>query len=320
MLISLAGTFFGPSAAEAQQAGKTYRIGFLSGTTAVAAKPSVEQFVSGLRNLDYVDGKNIAIEYRWADGRLDRLNDLAIELVKVAPDVIIAVTSQPAMALYKATTTIPIVMVAVGDPVSLGLANSLGRPGKNFTGFTSYGPELVAKQLALLHEVVPHVTRVAVLHNPTNPLTRWLTELQQAARTLRIDLQVFNITRSDDVTPAVEDAVKNRAGAMLVASDQVMNPLAGQITALALSNRLPAMFGNRAIVYAGGLMAYSTDFAVPYRRAAIYIDKILKGARPSDLPIEEPTKFDLVINLKTAKAIGLTIPPAVLLRAEHVIE
>jgi putative ABC transport system substrate-binding protein len=310
-----------PLAAEAQRAAKVYRIGFLSGSSAAASKVFVEQFRQGLRELGYVEGQNIIIEYRWADGQPGRLPQLATDLVRIVPDLIVAATSQPAMAAHNATASIPIVMINVGDPVYLGLATSLARPGKNLTGLTSFGPELATKQLALLKEVVPEVKRIAVLFNPGNPLNPpWLRDTEAAARTLAVQLQPLSITGPDDVATAFRDAMKSGAGAVLVAAEQVVNLQSAQISALALSNRLPTMFGNRLLMDSGGLMAYSIDFAVPYRRAATYVDKILKGAKPGDIPIEEPTKFELVINLKTAKALGLTIPQSLLLRADEVIE
>jgi putative ABC transport system substrate-binding protein len=321
LLTSLAGAVAVPVVAEAQQAGKMFRIGFLSGSSAVASRPFVEQLRLGLRELGYVEGQNIVIEYRWAEGQQNRLPELATELVGISPQLIVAATSQPAMALHKATSSIPVVMVNVGDPVFLGLATSLARPSKNFTGLTSFGPELAAKQLEFLKEVVPGVKRIGVLINPGNPLTSvWTKGVETAARTLALDLQFLSVTGPDDVAPAFRDAMKGRVGAILVSADQVVNPQSAQIAGLALSNRLPTMFANRLLMDSGGLMAYSIDFAAPYRRAASYVDKILKGAKPGDLPIEEPTKYNLVVNLKTAKALGLTIPPSLLARADQVIE
>ena len=225
------------------------------------------------------------------------------------------------MAARNATGSIPIVMVNVGDPVALGLAASLARPGKNLTGLTSFGPELAAKRLALLKELVPEVKRIALLSNPGNPLTtHWLKGMEAAAPTLGVQLQSLSITGPDDVPTAFRDAMKDRAGAIIVGADQVVNLQTAQISALALKNRLPTMFHGREFMDAGGLIAYGVDLTTPYRRAATYVDKILKGARPGDLPIEEPTKFDLVINLKTAKALGLTIPPSLLGRADEVIQ
>jgi ABC-type uncharacterized transport system substrate-binding protein len=310
-----------PFAAEGQQAGKVYRIGFLSGGSAVASKSFVQQFRQGLRELGYVEGQNIVIEYRWAEGQVDRLPQLATDLVRIAPDLIVAVAAQGAVAAHNATTSIPIVMVNVGDPVYLGLTTSLGRPSKNLTGLTSLGPELSGKTLGLLKEVVPEVKRIAVLYNPGNPLSpHWLKGVEAAARPLALELQPLSITGPNDVPTAFRDAMKGRAGAILVASDQVVNLQSAQITALALSNRLPTMFGLRFLMDAGGLMAYSIDALAMFRRAATYVDKILKGAKPGDIPIEEPTKFELVINLKTAKALGLTIPPSLLARADEIIQ
>jgi len=315
------GLLAAPLTTEAQQAGKVYRIGFLSGSSAVASRRHLEQFRSGLRDLGYVEGQNIIIEYRWAEGQQDRLPDLATDLVRIAPDLIVAITALSAMAARNATASIPIVMVNAGDPVTLGLAASLARPGKNLTGLTSFTPELAGKRLALLKELVPEVKRIAILSNPGNPLvTHWLNGMEAVAPTLAVQLQPLRITGPDDVPTAFRDAIKGRAGAIIVGSDQVVNLQTAQISALALKNRLPTMFDARVFMDAGGLMAYGVDLIAPYRRAATYVDKILKGARPGDLPIEEPTKFELIINLKTAKALGLTIPPSLLQRADEMIE
>jgi putative ABC transport system substrate-binding protein len=312
----------GPLGAEAQQqARKVPLIGFLSGSSPVSAKVVVEEFRQGLREIGLVEGQSVIVEYRWAEGHQSRLPDLAIDLVRLAPDLIVAATSPSAMAAHRATASIPIVMVNVGDPVGLGLATSLVRPGKNVTGFTSFAVELAAKQLALFKEVIPEVKRIAVLYNPGNPLAaQWLKDTEAAARTLAVQIQVSRITGPDDVAPAFREATGGRVGAILVHADQVVNLLVGHISALALSNRLPTMGGNRVLAEAGGLMVYSNDFITPYRRVATYVDKILKGAKPGDLPIEQPTKFELLINLKTAKALGLTIPQSVLLRADEVIQ
>jgi putative ABC transport system substrate-binding protein len=311
----------GSLTAQAQQAAKVYRIGVLSGSSAASSKSGMEQFREGLRQLGYVEGQNIIIEYRWAEGQLNRLPQFATDLTRIAPDLIIAVASQAAVAAHEATTSIPIVMILVGDPVYLGLAASLARPGKNLTGLTSFGPELVAKQLSLLTEAVPNVKRIAILLNPGNRLNPpWLKDLEAAARTLAVQLQVLNIAGPDDVATAFRDLVKGRAGAILVATDQVVSLQAAQINALALSNRLPTISGSQALMDAGGLMTYWIDVLALFRRAPSYVDKILKGAKPGDLPIEEPTKFEFIINLKTAKALGLTIPQALLVRADKVIE
>ena len=321
-LVAIAGGLLAaPLAAEAQQAGKVYRIGFLSGSSAVASRRHLEQFRLGLRELGYVEGQNIIIEYRWAEGQQDRLPQLAPDLVRIAPDLIVAVTALSAMAARNATASIPIVMVNGGDPVTLGLAASLARPGKNLTGLTSFSPELAGKRLALLKELVPEVKRIAILYNPRNPLaTHGPKGMEPVAQTLAVQLQPLGITGPDDVPTAFLDAMKGRAGAILVTADQVVNLQTAQISALALKNRLPTMFDAPVFMDAGGLMAYGIDFIAPFRRAATYVDKILKGARPGDLPIEEPTKFELVINLKTARALGLTIPPSLLARADELIQ
>jgi putative ABC transport system substrate-binding protein len=311
-----------PLGAEAQpQAGRVPRIGFLSGGSPVGLQVVVvEEFRRGLREVGLVEGQNVVVDYRWAEGQQSRLPELAMDLVRLTPDVIVAATSPSAMAAYRATASIPIVMVNVGDPVGLGLAASLVRPGKNVTGLSSFAVELAAKQLALFKEVVPEVKHIAVLYHPGSPLAgQWLKDTEAAARSLAVQLSVWSVHGPDDVALAFRET-KGRVGAVLVQADQVVNLLAGQISALALSNRLPTMGGNRVLAEAGGLMVYSNDFIIPWRRAGAYVDKILKGAKPADLPIEQPTKFELVINLKTAKTLGLTIPPSLLQRADHVIE
>jgi len=317
------GLLAAPLAAGAQQpTRKLPLIGFLSGSSPVGAnaKLPMEEFRRGLREVGLVEGQNVIVEYRWAEGQHSRLPALASDLVQLSPDVIVAATSPSAVAAHRATASIPIVMVNVGDPVALGLAASFARPGRNVTGLSSFGLETGGKQLALVKEVVPEVRRIAVLYNPQNPLAaQWLRDIEAAARTLAVDIQVFTVTGADDVAPAFRDA-KGRVGAVLVFSEQVANLLSDQISALALSSRLPTVGGARVLAEAGGLMTYSTDFIRPYRRIATYVDRILKGAKPGDLPIEQPTKFELVINLKTAKALGLTIPPSLLARADQVIE
>ena len=317
------GLLAAPLAAGAQQpTRKLPLIGFLSGSSPVGAnaKLPMEEFRRGLREVGLVEGQNVIVEYRWAEGQHNRLPALASDLVQLSPDVIVAATSPSAVAAHRATASIPIVMVNVGDPVALGLAASFARPGRNVTGLSSFGLETGGKQLALVKEVVPEVRRIAVLYNPQNPLAaQWLRDIEAAARTLAVDIQVFTVTGPDDVAPAFRDA-KGRVGAVLVFSEQVANLLSDQISALALSSRLPTVGGARVLAEAGGLMTYSTDFIRPYRRIATYVDRILKGAKPGDLPIEQPTKFELVINLKTAKALGLTIPPSLLARADDVIQ
>ena len=311
----------GPLAVEGQQrATKVPVIGFLSASSPASAKVVVDEFRRGLREIGLVEGQNVIVEYRWAEGQQSRLPALASDLVRLAPDLIVAGTSPSAVAAHRATVSIPIVMVNVGDPVALGLVTSFARPGRNVTGLSSFALEMAGKQLALVKEVIPEVKRIAVLYNPGNPLAaQQLRDLEAAARTLAVEIAISTVTGPDDVAPAFRDA-KGRAGAILVFAEQVVNLQSAQISALALSSRLPTVGGNRVLAEAGGLMTYSTDFITPYRRAATYVDKILKGAKPGDLPIEQPTKFELVINLKTAKALGLTIPQAVLLRADELIE
>jgi putative ABC transport system substrate-binding protein len=267
------GLLAAPLAAEAQQpTRKVPLIGFLSANSPVLAKLVVEEFRRGLREVGLVEGQNVIVEYRWAEGQQSRLPALASDLVQLSPDVIVAATSPSAVAAHGATASIPIVMVNVGDPVALGLAASLARPGQNVTGLTSFGVEMAGKQLALVKEVVPEVSRIAVLYNPRNPLAaRWLREVEAAARTLAIDIQVFTVTGPDDVAPAFRE-VKGRVGAIFMLSEQVVSLQSRQISELALSNRLPTVGGDRVLVEAGGLMTYSTDFIRPYRRVATYVD------------------------------------------------
>ena len=308
-----------PLAAEAQEqkAGKVYRIGFLRAGR--PPKPWVEAFQQGLREVGYVDGQNVVLEFRFTDGNFDQLPRLAEELVRLKVDVILASSAPPALAAKKATTSVPIVFVGVFDPVELGLIPSLGRPGGNITGLGSTSADLAGKRLELLRELVPKLRRVAVLwdpSNPTNPIQ--LKGAEVAARTLGLQLQPAPVQSPNDFDAAFK-AARGANGLLLLDSPLVIThraPLAG----LAATSRLPAISGLRDFVEVGGLMSYGQDFPDSYRRAAKYVDKILKGAKPADLPVEQPTKFELVINLKTAKALGLTIPPSLLLRADQVIE
>ena len=306
---------------DAQQRGaKAPLIGFLSASSPGLAKPVVDEFRRGLHEVGLVEGQNVVVEYRWAEGQQSRLPALADDLVRLRPDLIVAATSPSAAAAHRATASIPIVIVNVGNPVALGLAISLARPGKNVTGLSSLAPEMAGKQLELVKEVVPDVKRIAVLYNPGNPsAAQRLNATEAAARTLAVEIEFSKVTSRDDIAVAFRDA-RSRVGAVLVVADQVTNLLSEQISTLALSNRLPTVGGSRVLADAGGLMTYSTDFIAAYRRVAAYVDRILKGAKPGDLPIEQPTKFELVINLKTAKALGLTIPPSLLARADQLIE
>ena len=317
------GLLLTPLAADAQQAGKLYRIGFLSGQTATDPEMSrlLGVFLQGLRDLGYVEGRNIAIEYRWAEGRVERFPDLAVELVRLKVDVIVATTSPAAHAAKDATRTIPIVTVLAGDPVGSGLVASLARPGGNVTGLTSMSVELGPKLLQLLREAVPKVSRVAVLSNPGNQFAALqLREVEVAARVLGVQLQLLEARGPEQFDSAFAAMAKERAGALLVLTDPLFFFHRTRIADLAAKSRLPAIYALRAHVEAGGLMAYAPSLDDLLRRAATYVAKILKGANPADLPVEQPTKFELVVNMKTARALGLTIPPSVLLRADHVIE
>jgi putative tryptophan/tyrosine transport system substrate-binding protein len=322
LLISLAGALAGPLAVEAQQTGKVYRLGFLSNGWATAIPQVVAAFRQGLRELAWVEGQNIVIEYRWAEGRSDRLPDLTAELVRLRVDVLVASGAAATRAAKEATTTIPIVSVAVQDPVALGSVQSLGRPGGNITGPTlTGGLAIVGKQLELLKETVPGVSRVAVLWNPANPmLLQQLRDTESAARSLNVQLQPVEARSPDEFDRAFSRIIRGRVEALLVSTDPVFAAQGTRLANLAARNRLPAMYGLRRHVEAGGLIAYGANELDVWRRAATYVDKILKGAKPAELPVEQPTKFELVINLKTAKALGLTIPPSLLARADHVIE
>ena len=318
-----------PLAAEAQPARKVYRIGFLSPSSSSdperLASPFGERGLAavrqGLRDLGYVEGQNIAIEYRWAEGRFERLPDLAAELVRLKVDVIVSVVTQATLAAKNATGTIPIVLVAAGDPLGSGLVASLARPGGNVTGPSSMYAELAGKQLELLKETVPKVSRVAVLWNPANAVwqAQMLRQTEGAARALGLQVQLLEARGPDELEGAFAAMTRERASALLVQVDVIFALHARRIADLAAKRRVPAMYGSREHVEAGGLMSYAPNALDLFRRAATYVDKILKGAKPADLPVEQPTKFELVINLNTAKALGLTIPQSVLVRADEVI-
>ncbi len=310
-----------PLSSAAQQRGKVPRIGFLGGASPSAAAHLVDALRQGLRDLGYVEGQNIAIEYRFAEGKAERLPDLAAELVRLKVDVIVAPNPPGALAAKNATTTIPIVMAIAGDPVGLGLVASLARPGGNVTGLSNVSVELAPKQLQLLKQAVPKVSRVAVLWNPGNKANALsFRELEVAARSLGVQLQPLEAQSPDDFDSAFAAMTRERAGALVVFPDALVLLHQRRIVDLAAKRRLPAMYALREAVDAGGLMSYSPSFTDLFRRAATYVDKILKGAKPADLPVEQPTKFEFVINLKTAKALGLTIPQSVLIRADQVIQ
>ena len=304
-----------PPAAEAQPAAKMVRVGLLDNA------PIWEPLRQGLRDLGYVEGKNIVLEYRPSEGRSERLPDLAGELVRLKVDVIVAYGTPATRAAKKATTTIPIVMVGIGDPLKTGLVASLARPGGNITGSTILGPEVGGKRLALLKETLPRASRVAFLWNPDNASNAvYLQDLQAGARTLGVTLQSVEVRSPSQFESAFAAMTRERPDALIMTADPMLLLHVRRVVDFASKNRLPAMYQAKENVEAGGLMSYGASFPELARRAAIYVDKILKGTSPADLPIEQPTKFELVINLKTAKALGLTIPSSLLLRADEVIE
>ena len=307
--------------AHGQQPAKVPRIGFLSSLSAAAVSDRVDAFRQGLRELGYVEGKNIVIEYRWAEGKTERLPDLAAELVRLKVDVI--VTGGPAVnrLAKEATVTIPVVMSFDNDPVGNGFAASLARPGGNITGLSTLSPEISGKRLELLKEIVPKLSRVAVLGNSTVPgNAQALRETELAAGAFGVKLQYLDIQNPKEIETAFRAASKGRADAVLVLGSQVVTSHPKQFVELVAKSQLPAIYWSPEFVEAGGLMTYSVSITDLFRRAAVYVDKILKGAKPADLPVEQPTKFELVINLKTAKQIGLTIPQSVLYRADKVIK
>jgi putative ABC transport system substrate-binding protein len=304
--------------AAAQQAKKVPRIGYL----ALSESRDLDgAFRKGLREHGYVEGQNINVEYRYAGGKADRLTDLATELVNLKVNVIVASGTQSIEAAKQATQTIPIIFPVTPDPVKSGFVASFARPGGNITGLGTLNPETGGKRLELLKEVIPGISRVAVLWNPTNPGSKiTLKETEVAAKALGLQLQILEVRGPDDFEGAFRAATKEHAGAVTIIPDTMLRSQQRRIHELATKNRLPTIFNSGEYVVAGGLMSYGASIADLYRRAATYVDKILKGTKPADLPVEQPKKFDLVINLKTAKQIGLTIPQSVLYRADKVIK
>ena len=315
------GLTLAPLAGEAQEPGKIYRIGMLETTSMALNAANLDAFRQGLRELGYVEGRNFMIEYRSADGRRERFPELATELVRLKVDVILTRGTPAVMAAKNATGTIPVVMAASGDPLLSGVVAGLARPGGNVTGLSAIVVEVTGKRLQLLREVVPGVSRIAVLFdmgNPNNAL-QW-KETEIAAPSLGVQPQLLDVRKPGDFGGAFDAAIRQRAGAMVVGIDALTQANHRSIIDLAAKHRLPAIYASREFVDAGGLVAYGVSYSHLYHRAASFVDKILKGAKPADLPVEQPTKFELVVNLKTAKALGLTIPPTVLLQADHVIE
>ncbi len=307
---------------EAQQTTKVPRIGYLTGATPVGQAARVEAFRQGLRELGYIEGKNIVVEYRYAEEKLDRLPALATELVRLKVDVIVTGGSGNTRAAKEATNTIPIVMAQDSDPVGNGFVASLARPGGNITGLATLAPEIGGKQLELLKEIVPKLSRVAVLGAAsTTPGTiQQRREIELAAGAFKVQLQYLDVLGLKDIETAFQAASKRRANGVLVLRGTVLGSEGTHISEFAVKNRLPAIYGTRRSVEAGGLMSYGVNTTDLDRRAATYVDKILKGRKPADLPVEQPRKFEFVINLKAAKQIGLTIPPNVLARADRVIK
>jgi putative tryptophan/tyrosine transport system substrate-binding protein len=312
--------FAAPLAAEAQPAGKVPRIGILT-LASSASTPILQAFRVGLRELGYVESQNIALEFRFAHGKPETLASLAAELVRQDMDVIVADGGQAALAAKSATQRIPIVMGAVADPVKVGLVTSLARPGTNVTGLTLLSVELSSKRLQLLREAIPQASRVAVLWNPGNPAAKgYLEQAKGAARALGVELAPVEARSASDLDAALEAVAAARPSALISLADATLWNHRRRIVDFAARKRIPAMFPEREFADDGGLMAYGPNVPANFRRASVYVDKILKGARPADLPVEEPTTFELVINLKTAKTLGLTIPPSLLQRADQVIE
>ena len=310
-----------PLVAEAQAGGKVARIGFLETGSLSANLHGRGSFRERLRELGYLEGRNVAFESRGADGKVEQLAGLATELIGLKVDVIVTAGSEAVLAAKQATSTIPIVMAIVSDPVGLGIIASLARPGGNVTGVTDLDIEQIGKRLELLKELVPGLSRVALVWKRGHPKEQEaLREAEVAARSVGIRLQRVGVREPDEFQGAFTAMTREHAGAFLVVADTMFSTHRVRLVDLAAKGRLPAIFWRREFVEAGGLMSYGSSYSEQYRHAATYVDKILKGAKPADLPVEQPTKFELVINLKTAKALGLTIPPSVLARADEVIE
>jgi putative ABC transport system substrate-binding protein len=315
------GLLAAPLAVGAQPVGKVHRIGFIGNSTAALESNLVAPWREGFRELGYVEGRDLVIEYRWAEGDYSRLPALVAELIALKVDVLVTAGTPAALAVKRATKTIPLVMVAVGDPVGTGLVASLARPGGNLTGLVSIAPDLEGKRLELLREVVPKLSHVSVLTNPANPFHA-LSEKQvrAAAGVLHMKVQFVNVRAEAELDHAFEALTKDRPGGLIMLADRVFLHNRVRIADFATRNRIPGVYAYTELVDAGGLMSFGPSYPGMHKRAAYFVDKILKGAKPADLPMEQPAKFELVINLKTAKAFGLTIPKSLLLRADQVIE
>jgi putative ABC transport system substrate-binding protein len=309
-----------PLVARAQQATKLPTIGFLGAATPAVASQWVNAFVKRLAELGWIDGRTVAIEYRWAEARTERYTEIAAELVKLKVDVIVTWASAPVLAAKKSTALIPIVFAAQMDPVGAGVVASLARPGGNVTGMSIQQTDTAGKRLELLREVVPNLGRLAIMANVGAPgAVLEMREVDATARTLGLEVTTREIRQAEDIAPAIEE-LKSRADALYVATDPLVFNNRIRINTLAQGARLPTIYGAREYVDAGGLMSYGPNWTDLFRRAAEQVDKILRGAKPADIPVEQPTKFDLIVNLKTAKELGLTVPPSLLGRADEVIE
>ena len=308
-----------PLGARAQPVGRVYRIGILEPISAAQNAANLNALRNGLRDLGYVEGRNLIIEYRSADGRAERFPDLAAELVRLKVDLIVTRGTPAARAAKSATETIPVVMATMGDPRSI--VASFARPGGNITGVTTFSTELTAKQIQILKELVPNLSRLALVHNMDNPAAppEW-EEVKAAAKSLGLQAELFDVRNKDDLSRAFDLAVRQRVGALVIGADGLMQANQQLIVDLAARNKLPGVYPNREFVETGGLIAYAVNYPDLYFRFAALIDKILKGAKPGEIPVEQPTKFELVINLKTAKMLGLTVAQSLRLRADEVIQ
>ena len=309
-----------PLAARAQQPRKLQTIGFMGQSTRSAASEWVAPFVQRLHELGWIEGRTVAIEYRWAEGREERIAQIAAELVRLKVDIIVTSGTPEVLAVKQATSVIPIVFATAGDPVATHLVDSLARPGGNVTGLSVQSDELAGKRIELLREVVPGLRRLAIMGNVDNPFAALeMGEVQAAAGNVGLEVVTLEIRRTQDIVPAFE-TLKGRSEALYLCIDAVANTNRIPINILAVGARLPTMHGPRDYVEAGGLMSFGANYPDQFRRSADYVDKILRGAKPADLPVQQPTKFDLIVNLITAKALGLRIPPTLLARADEVIE
>jgi putative ABC transport system substrate-binding protein len=303
------------------QTGKVWRVGMLDTTPATLNRENLDAFRAGMRALGYVEGQNLTIEYRSADGHLDRLPALAAELVKHKSDVIVTRGTPPALAAKRAAGLIPIVMAAIGEPVETGMVESLSRPGGNVTGLSAFTTQLTAKRIELLKELLPTIKRLGTLDNITNLSVpaQW-DETKLAAQALGMEALMFDVRKPEDIAPSIEAAIAKKVDALAVGNDSVVIASRAQIVDLVAKHRLPTIYASREYVDSGGLISYAAHYPDLYRRAAAYVDKIFKGAKPADLPVEQPTKLEIAINLRTAKALGLTVPLSLLGRADEIIE